>query len=492
MISPGGAEVPLRHPDGLSRGSEMHRHAEERVLAQIDRGFEAYIDDIRAAIRQPSVSKTGEGLAEMAEWVAAYIRRLGGTARLVSGREAPIVEGDLRGPAAPTTLLFYDLYDVQPANPVEWQVPPFAAETVSDGAGGSRLVGRGAFNSKGPMVGFLAVLRAFRESDVPMPVNIRFLIEGEEEIGSPSLEPYIRANIDTLRRCDAAFIPYLGTNSRGQTPIRLGFKGLMMLEFSVEGGAWGGPAERNVHAMHTAWIGNPGWELLTALATLQTQGGRLAIDGLDDTMHEPDAEVRQLVAAAVDAIDPAVFLDEQGARRFKYDCDPRELLTRFLFDPTINVDGIWVGDTPLGTEPPTQMARRASAIVDIRLVPGMTVDETVRCLRRHLDRRGFEHVAFRVKSAYPAARCSPREPVVAALIDACRKHAEDVVVFPMHAGAAPMYLFSEVIGIPFAFGGLGHGLYPHAPGEFLSIESMRGFLRSMASFLFAFAGRSGC
>lgn len=157
----------------------------------------------------------------MAEHVAAQLRGLGATVRLVPGERAPIVEGELNVSPALPTLLFYDLYDVQPAEGQPgWTVPPFDAEIVTDDDGRPRLVGRGAFNSKGPLIGSLAALRAFAEAGVALPVNLRFLIEGEEEIGSPSLAGYIADHYAQLASCDAAFIPYFGTNLRGDTIIR--------------------------------------------------------------------------------------------------------------------------------------------------------------------------------------------------------------------------------------------------------------------------------
>ena len=469
----------------------MGLNPEERVLAQIEKDFASYLEDIRTAVRQPSVSKTGEGLPAMAEWVRASLARLGAEAHLVPGQVAPIVEGELSSPDARRTLLFHDLYDVQPASPEGWVAPPFAADILPDDRGGSMLVGRGTFNSKGPLVGFLAVLRAFREADVPLPVNLRFLIEGEEEIGSPSLEPYLRANRETLRTCDAAFIPYLGTTSQGETPIRLGFKGLVLLELSVEGGDWGGPVRHDIHAMHSAWIESPGWVLLHALASLRTREGRLSIDGLDTHVAGPDAADRALIREIAAGFRPEAWLADLGARRFMHDGGAEELLTCLMFDPTLNVDALFVGDTLPGEEPATQMPRRAVAHVDLRLVPRMDVETTLWHLREHLDRRGFSQVRLRVKSAYPWSKSSPREPVVQALVAACRRHGKKVEVFPFHAGAAPMHLFTDLLGIPFAFGGLGHGGRSHAPNEFISVEGMRDFFRSMASFLFLFAETAG-
>jgi acetylornithine deacetylase/succinyl-diaminopimelate desuccinylase-like protein len=463
--------------------------AEKEVLEQLERGFPAYLEDVRAAIRQPSVSRTGEGVEEMAVWLVSYLKNLGAEARLVPGVRFPIVEGELLLAGSSRTLLFYELYDVQPAEETGWISPPFGAEIHPAQGGGSKIVGRGAFNSKGPLVGFLTVLRAFRDVGIPIPVNFRFLIEGEEEIGSPSLEPYIRRNLERLRQCDAAFIPYMATNSHGKTQIRLGFKGLLLLEFSVEGGAWGGPAEHDLHAMHTAWIHSPTWELLCALTSLQSREGCLRIDGLDPFISGPSAEDRELIQELALSFESESWLAELGAHRFKYPSDPVSLLTHLMFDPTLNIQSLWIGQSKPGEEPPTVMSRRALAHADLRLVPGMDVDTTVNCLRAHLDRRGFQHVKMRVKAAYPWSKTSTREPVVRSLIAACRRHAKEVEIFPLHAGAAPLYLFTDIVGIPFAFGGLGHGMLSHVANEHISVEGFRLFQRSMASFLFEFARR---
>jgi acetylornithine deacetylase/succinyl-diaminopimelate desuccinylase-like protein len=122
----------------------------------------------------------------------------------------------------------------------------------------------------------------------------------------------------------------------------------------------------------------------------------------------------------------------------------------------------------------------------------MEVDTTLDLIRKHLDRNGFGHVEMQVRSAYPSSKCSVREPIVQALVASCRKHSDKVTVFPLHAGGAPLYLFTDVIGIPFAFGGLGHGGRPHAPDEYLSVESMRDYFRCVTSFLFTLGEAARC
>src|SRR5947207_3223692 len=181
-------------------GNAMFRSdAEYRILQAVERLADEAIADIRDAIRQPSVSHTGEGIRGMADWTESYLKGLGAITRQVEGIRAPIVEGELITDRSLPTLLIYDLYDVQPARgQAGWTVDPFAAEIVTDAQGRRRIVGRGAFNSKGPLFGTLAVLKAFQRTGIAPPVNFRFLIEGEGEIGSPSLPNYIATNADRL------------------------------------------------------------------------------------------------------------------------------------------------------------------------------------------------------------------------------------------------------------------------------------------------------
>ena len=456
---------------------------ENRVLAQIEYRLPTSVEEIRAAIRQPSVSRTGEGISAMADNVAAELRGLGAMVRLVPGQHAPIVEASLHVSPTLPTLLFYDLYDVQPAEGQPgWNVPPFAADIVIDDSGRRRLVGRGAFNSKGPLIGSLATLRAFAEAGVPPPCNIRFLIEGEEEIGSPSLGGYIADHHAELAACNAAFIPYFGTNARGETIIRLGFKGLMLLEFRVTGGAWGGPVRGDVHALHGALVDSPTWHLVRALASLVGENDQLAMDGLAELTPEPLLQDRQLIAAVMPQFDLQAYAAEIGVARLK----PNAPLTDLMFSNTLNLDALAAGKIESGDDAATLIPRTARAFADLRIVPDVPPATVLDLLRAHLDRRGFSHVEVHLRSSYPASRCLPDEPVVAALIDACRQHTADVQVFPIHAGAAPMHVFSDVIGIPYAFGGVGHGAGAHGPNEYIMVDDIAPFMNSVASFLFRF------
>jgi acetylornithine deacetylase/succinyl-diaminopimelate desuccinylase-like protein len=462
--------------------------AEQTILQAVERMADEAIEDIRNAMRQPSVSHTGEGIREMANWTEEYLKSVGAGARQVEGVRSPIVEGELIVDASLPTLLIYDLYDVQPAKgQAGWTVDPFAAEIVTDPQGRRRLVGRGAFNSKGPLFGTLAVLKAFQRERIAPPVNFRFLIEGEEEIGSPSLPNYIATNRDRLAGCDAAFIPYFGTSGRGETILRLGFKGLSLLEFSVTGGDWGGPGRADVHALHGALVASPTWQLIRALATLVDVEERLVVDGLAAMTPAPSADDRALIDEAAGVYDPSAYRADLGVERFKGDGTAGDALERLMFSCTLNIDAFAAGTLQEGADPATLIPRIARAVADLRTLPGMKPDAVIALIRSHLDRRGFGNVEIKKRSApYPASRAVPGEPVVKALVDACRAHASKVTVFPIHAGAAPMYLFSDVLGLPYAFGGVGHGAGSHGPNEYILLNDVTPFMKSVASFFFRY------
>jgi acetylornithine deacetylase/succinyl-diaminopimelate desuccinylase-like protein len=456
----------------------------QKVLEQLEHCFDEYLEDIRIAIRQPSVSKTGQGIPEMAQITAGYLRELGVEVSILPGTISPIVSGYLAPKPNQKTLLLYELYDVQPADEEGWHSPPFDAE-IKDVDGHASIIGRGAFNSKGPLFGFLSVLKAFRQAGVEIPVGFRFVIEGEEEVGSPSLEPFIRGNQEKLAACDAAFIPYLGTNKTDLTVIRLGFKGIVFISLSVKGGLWGGPSEHDIHPLNASWLASPAWELVQALACLQNREGCLCVEGID--LEPPiSREDQELLRDLARGFNPKQWLKAMGAKRFKSDLDHETLLYRYMFEPTLNIDQLVIGHDLPGQLPPTVMHHQAKAFVDLRLVPGMDVDTTIRQVREHLNRSGFEHIDLKVLSAYPAAKCSLEEPVVHSLIKACQAHAARLEVFPMHPGAAPMYLFDQVLGIPFAFGGVGHGGRSHISNEYITLEGLRLFQKSMVDFLFEF------
>jgi acetylornithine deacetylase/succinyl-diaminopimelate desuccinylase-like protein len=419
----------------------------------------------------------------MAVLVAQTIRDIGGSAQIYPTDGHPIVVGRLDA-RAPRTLLFYGMYDVQPVEGEDWTVDPFAGEIIDLPGHGRSMVARGVFNSKGPMAGFLNVLAAYRAVGAQPPVNVVFLIEGEEELGSRHLPAFVEANRGTLQ-ADAAYFAFYGQDPRGIPSLYLGTKGIIFMELICRGGAWGGPQTRMIHGSNAVWIGSPAWRLLAALTSMMGRDEQILIDGFFDEVAELDEDEEHLLEQLADVFSEKEILASHDVRRFKLEGHGENLLRNYLTLPTLNIDGLISGWIGLGSK--TVLPNEARARVDIRLVPNMKVEHTLERLRRHLDGQGFPDIEVNVWQSYPWSQTKWRSPVVQALVEGIRAQGIEPYAWPRLAGSAPMYLFSKVLGMPFVMGGLGHGGRAHSPNEYATIEGMRLFERSVAAFLERFA-----
>lgn len=455
------------------------------VFDVIEKDFSKHVEYLQEAIRQPSVSSENIGVRQMGELLVNRIKSMGGECKLIETGGFPIVYGKFNANAK-KTVLFYELYDVQPATDEGWIVPPFSGEIMDFGDKGKSVIGRGAFNSKGCVIGFLNVIESFIKSGSKLPVNIIFMIEGEEEIGSIHLPDFINSYKDELKKADCVYQPYFGENSAGKTIINLGFKGLLYIELTCKGGEWGGPSERDIHPLHSGWIDGVPWRLIQALNTFINKDGELCIDGLEEKIEPPSKEELLVFERLENTFDPNSVLYDQGVKRFKWqDISNKELLWRNLRKVSINIDGIYSGYTGEGAK--TIMPREAKAKLDIRLMPKIDPMEVVDAIRNNLDKNGYKDIDIKVYNAYPASHTHPPEPSVLALINSAKKYAKgEVEVWPRYPGAAPHYLFSEVLGLPTAFGGLGHGGRSHSTNEYVTLEGFKKHEYGIASFLLEF------
>jgi acetylornithine deacetylase/succinyl-diaminopimelate desuccinylase-like protein len=453
------------------------------VTAYLDAHQSEHLERVRTFVRQPSISADGTGITDMAGLVARTIRDVGGSAEVVPTEGHPVVLGRLDA-GARRTLLFYGMYDVQPVEGEAWTVEPFAGEVVDLPRHGRSMVARGVFNSKGPMAGLFNVLSAYRALGARPPVNMVFMIEGEEELGSRHLGAFVEAHKAQLR-ADAAYFAYYGQDARGVPAMYLGVKGLIFMELVCRGGAWGGPRTRMIHGSNAVWIASPTWRLLHALTSMKGHDEQILVDGFYDEVAPLGADEEHLLERLAEVFSEEEYLRLNDVERFRLEGHGEALLRNYLTLPTLNIDGLisgWVGS---GSK--TVLPHEIRARVDVRLVPGMEIERTVKRLRRHLDVRGYGDIAIDVWQAYPWAQTPWRSPIVQALVEAIRTQGIEPYAWPRLAGSAPMYLFSDVLGMPFVIGGLGHGGHAHSPNEFATIEGMRLFERSAAAFLHRFA-----
>jgi acetylornithine deacetylase/succinyl-diaminopimelate desuccinylase-like protein len=449
-----------------------------KVHAYIDEHFTHHLEEVRAFLQQKSISATGEGIKETAEMVRDFILQIGGTVQFCGREDFPIVYGNIHG-GNPKTLIVYGMYDVQPVEEQKWTSPPFGAEVKHLPNLGPCVIARGAVNSKGALAGLFNALKAIHEAD-RLPLNLIFAIEGEEEIGSPHFEPFVREHRDELKGVGAVDFDFY-EESKKEVRLHLGLKGIVYLDLVCRGGKKGGPTE-SLHSAASAWISSPVWRLIRALGTLMDDSERITIEGFYDHVASPNPVDMELLETLSKTFDEKAFLKEMKALCFKYPLKGVELLKKGLYQPIINVDGLHAGYYGKGTK--TVLPRSATAKIDIRFGPNMEPEEVIEKFKKHLIQEGFDDIDVTVRDNYTWSRTDFKEAIVQKFIAAYHDHGRHPEVWPMATWAAPYFVFSRILKLPVVSGGLGHGGRQHNPDEYTTVEGLRDFEKFVVTFLY--------
>lgn len=428
-----------------------------------------WIDELRRLCAIPSVSARHEGIDDCARLVAEMLERRGFAAEVSPTAGHPVVLGHVKGRNASRTMLFYCHHDVQPPEPLElWESPPFQV-TERDG----RLYARGIKDDKGELVARLAALDALRAIHGEYPCNITFLVDGEEEIGSPSLAAWVGANRHRLA-ADGAIWEEGGVNAEGEPQAVLGARGILYVELSVE------VLARDAHSGMANLLPNANWRLLWALASLKGPDERIRIPGFYDDLREPSPRQRELLArlpSQEDALKRTFGLDQLLLGRTGVDARTA------VFEPTCNVAGVGGGHQGPGAK--TVIPAKAFAKIDFRLPPALDPDDLERKLRRHLDAEGFAEVKIERLGGYPAGFTDPDAPLVQLMAQtALEVYGRELRIVPFFGGTTPTYLFTER-GVPTINPGLGWGPFnqAHGPNELIRLEDFERAVRHIAAIV---------
>lgn len=443
------------------------------VLAYVDDQLEETISRLQAFCRQPSIAAQGAGMAEMAELVRGTFVQAGGMAELVPTPSYPVVIGRFEG-AGSRTLMFYNHYDVQPPEPLDlWDSPPFAAEIR-----GGHLYARGVADNKGNLVARLAAVEAWLAIRGELPLNIVFVVEGEEEVGSPNLGRFAEENSEKLQ-ADGCIWEAGYKDTRGRLEISLGAKGILAVDLKVR------RLGRDLHSANAAIVESAPWRLIWALNSLKGPDERIRIPGFYADVRLPDERDRAMLAAW--DYDEGDQLTEFGADGFLLGLTGEPLKEKFLFQPTCNVCGFHTGYGGPGIK--TVLPAEATAKLDFRLVPDQDPDDILDKLRAHLDSEGFQDVEIEVEAPEPPARTDPDDPLVDAVVSAARRAYElEPVVKPTMAGTGPMYELCQRWGVPAVGAGIGWaGSRGHSPNENVRLEDLRQGIRHIALIMDEFA-----
>jgi len=448
----------------------------KEVFAYIDANSSAFVNDLIKLVKQPSVSAKGEGLQECAKLVSSMMENMGITTKMLPEKNGnPVVYGEIKSKkASRKTLLFYDHYDVQPPEPLEeWKFGPFSGE-IHDG----KIYGRGVTDNKGNLVSRLKAVESFLKIQGDVPVNVKFVVEGEEEIGSPHLEPIIRQN-KALLSADASIWEFGGTDRRGRPQVSLGLKGVLSVELQCQG------ALKDVHSANAPLVPNPVWRLTWALNTLKNEKEKILIEGFYDKIKPPSKE--ELKCLKEIPFEDEETRKELGLKAFLHNLSGKKALRTLLYQPTCTINGILAGYTGSGSK--TVLPRKAMAKLDFRLVPHQTPNDIVRKLKRHLKEHGFEDI----KVIMHGSTAPTKTPITDKFVSTVAKTAEQVykrkaVVFPTSAGSGPMHLFRNILRYPVVSVGCGHPeANGHAPNENLRIDSFATGTKFMAAIMHNFS-----
>lgn len=371
----------------------------------------------------------------------------------------PVVYGEVKSRNSPKTLLIYGHYDVQPPEPLEkWSSPPFEAEMH-----GRRILARGAADSKNNVTSCIKAAESFLKTGDDVPVNLKFIFEGEEEIGSPHLPVFIKENREKLSA--DSVVCYDGDfDETGRAKVSLGVKGLLYVELSCR------KAREDLHSSYAPIVENPAWRLVWALSTMKSPDGRIRIKGWYDEVEPFTSQQSQLLRKI--PFRGENFLREFGIKSFLNSRNSREALQNYLMDPTCTICGFKTGYQGPGSK--TVLPGNALLKMDFRLVYNQNPRKQLRRLKEHLHRNGFDDIKIRALGFLEPSRTSPSAPIARAAAEGSRiAYGTAPVIYPRMAASGPDYLFTKRMGLDSIWTGSGPPSaysHAHAPNEYTTTD----------------------
>ncbi|MDQ3704237.1 MAG: M20/M25/M40 family metallo-hydrolase [Chloroflexota bacterium] len=443
------------------------------VTDYIDAHFEETLARLARWAAQPSISTERRGVREMAALVREDLERSGFAVEVHETDGEPIVLATA-GPERAPTILIYNHYDVQPeGDPQAWTSPPFEPQ-VREG----KMYGRGVADTKSNVISRLATFDAIRAVQGELPVRVVWVLEGEEEIGSPNLEKFVLEHGEELR-ADGCIWEF-GTHTwDGQPVVHLGLKGMLSIELTARNG------KRDLHSGVAAYVESAVWRLVWALSKIQTPDHKVHIPGFYEAVTVPTPSQEALIQSLPD--ETAQDRENWGINGFLEGMTGHQVHHAAAFHPTANIQGIEAGYNGPGSK--TILPNEARAKLDLRLVPDQDPEEVLQSLRAYLRYEGFPDIEVeRIPNEgdlYPAIS-DPSAPFIQQVVQSCRDVAgTEPVVVPSNSGSGPMSVFSmpapRGLGLPTACIGTG---YPdsraHAPDENIRLEDMRRHMHTMS------------
>ena len=444
------------------------------VLARLASAHARILHELKEFAAIPSVSTDPAHTIDVqraAAWVAAKLSAAGPfTVRTMPTPGASVVYAEWLGAPEAPTILVYGHYDVQPEDPIDkWVTPPFAP-TLRDG----RLYARGVSDDKGPMLIPIKVAEAFFAERQSLPINVKFMIEGEEALGSKHLEEFIKQNKNTLKA--DVVISADGAMWRVDEPsITVANRGLAALELTLTG-----PAKDLHSGRHGGSVANPLHALARLIASLHEADGRVAVQGFYDRVRELSRQERAEIAAL--PFDEAAYLKQVGAPAAVGESG-YSTLERQWTRPTVEVNGMWGGYQGPGGK--TIVPSEAHAKITCRLVPDQDPDEVVALVKRHLEQHAPAGTRLTFtdmgRGARPARIARDHWIVKAAEVALAEVYGVKPLIVRMGGTVPVAEIFQRVMGLDTVYFSFSTGDEDfHAPNEFFRVHRLHEGLAAWA------------
>ncbi len=445
------------------------------VIEYIENKRDEHLNELKEFLRIPSVSTKSEhkpDIQRAATWVADKLRAAGmDKVELVATKMHPLVYGEsLEAPGRPT-VLFYGHYDVQPAEPLELWTSPAFEPAVRNG----NLYGRGTADDKGQVHIHLKAFEALRKAEGKLPVNVKVMVEGEEEVGSVSLWDFVMQNKDRLR-ADALVVSDTSMLAPGVPSITYGLRGLNYYQLEISG-----PAQDLHSGVFGGAVPNPITILAEMIAKLHDKNFRVTIPGFYDDVATLSRQERKALNSL--PWKERDFRKTVGAPDL---CGERgySIIERLWTRPTLEANGIWGGYTGEGSK--TVIPAKAYAKLSTRLVPNQNPAKIAKQVERHVRKLLPKSVTckFEVLSTGKPWVASYSHPIFQKALDALQQGFGKKAVFIREGGSIPFVTqMHDTFKVPCVL--LGFGLpdeNAHAPDEHIALENYFGGIRAVALF----------
>jgi len=447
----------------------------EESINRITKDLNKYVRILKELVSYRSVTSWGlDEVRDCASYLSDLLKERGFKVSVKSYGGAPVVLAEVG--SGSKSFIMYNHYDVQPTDPLDlWRSDPFNLD-ARDGL----LVGRGVADNKGNIVARIAAVDSLLDYLDVLDLRVKFLIEGEEEVGSPTLAKVVEDNLSWIRADGGIWeSAYVGRDGRLEIP--LGLKGILYVELILRG------PSRDVHSGYAPLIPNPAWRLARLLSKIKDENGVVLVPGFYEDVDPEFASAAEELIKGMEYGELEGMLKELELKEFVRSLKGVDALRELYMRPSLNISGLYSGYTGKGVK--TIVPSTAGVKIDIRPVPGQDPRKLLESFKRYLIELGYSDVEVLVHSIYPSGYTKPSENVVKASVKAAREaYGQDPRLAPLTGGSGPIYLFTSIAKTPMTGAGVGYyGSKVHAPNENIRMNDLINGMKHVALTLIEFA-----